>query len=82
MPDETVDPAGLWVSTDGRMRVHLKRDGTFDEVRTDSARTFHGLWRREGTNVHFRDPTTGYEAIGELRGDVLYADRTEFRKEA
>lgn len=74
------DLPGVWLSSDGRMRVQLNADGTFDELRTDSGRAFHGVWRRDGRRVHFRDPTTGYEAIGELRDGVLHADGTEFRK--
>jgi len=74
------DVAGVWHSSDGRMRVQLNADGTFDEVRIDSGRAFHGVWRSDGQRVHFRDPTTGYEAIGELRDGVLHADGTEFRK--
>lgn len=74
------DVVGLWLSSDGRMRVQLNADGTFDEVRNDSGRAFHGVWQRDGHRVHFRDPTTGYEASGELRDGVLYADGTEFRK--
>jgi len=31
-------------------------------------------------HVHFRDPATGYEAIGELRNGVLHADGVEFRR--
>ena len=78
---DTSDPlAGTWISTDGRLRVQLGADGTFDEVRTDSTRTFHGVWRSDGARVHFRDPATGYEATGELREGVLYADGCEFRK--
>ena len=75
------DIAGVWLSSDGRMRVRLNADGTFDEVRIDSGRAFHGVWSRDGHHrVHFRDPTTGYEATGEFRDNVLYADGTEFRK--
>jgi hypothetical protein len=74
------DIAGVWLSSDGRMRVQLNADGTFDELRGDSGRTFHGVWRSDGHRVHFRDPTTGYEATGELRDGILYADGCEFRK--
>ena len=80
MTAEAVDAAGVWLSSDRRMRVELKADGTFDEVRADSGRAFHGVWRSEGNRVRFRDPTTGYEAVGELRDGVLYADGTEFRR--
>jgi len=72
--------AGTWISTDGRMRVQLNADGTFDEVRTENARTFHGIWESDGSRIRFRDPTTGYEAVGELRDAVLYADGCEFRR--
>jgi hypothetical protein len=81
MTDESLSVAGFWVTADGRMRVHLRPDGQFDETRSDSARTFHGTWRIDGARIHFRDPTTGYEAVGELRDDVLYADGCEFRRE-
>ena len=74
------DVVGVWLSTDGRMRVDLKADGTFDEARAGSARTFHGVWRSDGLRVHFRNPATGYEASGELRDGVLHADGVEFRK--
>ncbi|HSC22328.1 MAG TPA: Atu4866 domain-containing protein [Casimicrobiaceae bacterium] len=75
------DITGDWLSADGRMRVRLGPDGTFDELRTDSGRRFHGIWRSDdGLHVHFRDPATGYEAIGELRDGVLYADGVAFRK--
>jgi hypothetical protein len=70
--------AGEWISSDGRMRVKLNRDGTFDEVRAGSARAFHGFWEYEGSRVRFRDPTTGYEAVGHVRDGVLYADGCEF----
>jgi hypothetical protein len=74
------DIAGEWVSADGRMRIQLNADGTFDELRTDSGRRFSGIWRSDGLHVHFRDPATGYETTGELRDDVLHADGVEFRK--
>ena len=74
------DIAGVWLSADGRMRVRLNADGTFDEVRIDSGRAFRGVWSRDGHRVHFRDPATGYEATGEFRDGVLHADGTEFRK--
>ena len=80
MDHEAADLAGEWRSSDGRMRVALNADGTFDEVRAGSGLTFHGAWRRDGSRVHFRDPTTGYEATGELRDGVLYADGCEFRR--
>jgi hypothetical protein len=80
MTDAASDVAGLWLSSDGRMRVDLKADGTFDEARAGSTRTFHGVWRSDGLRVHFRDPATGYEAIGELRNGVLHADGVEFRR--
>jgi hypothetical protein len=38
------------------------------------------VWRSDGLRVHFRDPVTGYEAIGELRNGVLHADGVEFRR--
>jgi hypothetical protein len=82
MTDAASDVAGLWLSSDGRMRVDLKADGTFDEARAGSTRTFHGVWRSDGLRVHFRDPATGYEASGELCDGVLYADGVEFRKAA
>jgi len=74
------DPAGTWISTDGRMRVQLNADGTFDEVRAGSSRRFHGVWHSDGAHVHFRDPATGYAAVGELREGVLFADGCEFRR--
>ena len=72
---------GTWISTDGRMRVHLHADGSFDETRVGSARTYHGTYRIEDTRIHFRDPTTGYEAAGEFREGMMYADGVEFRRE-
>ena len=80
MIDDATDATGTWLSSDGRMRVRLDADGTFDEVRTDSARTFRGAWRRDGARIHFRDPATGYEATGELRDGVLHADGCAFRR--
>jgi hypothetical protein len=74
------DIVGVWLSTDGAMRVEMKADGTFDEARRGSARIFHGVWRCDGSHVHFRDPTTGYEATGELRDGALHADGVELRK--
>jgi hypothetical protein len=74
-------PCGAWIATDGRMRVRLHPDGRFDESRTGSPRTYHGTYRVDGTLIHFRDPTTGYEAIGEFRGGTMYADGVEFRRE-
>jgi len=81
MTEGTNALAGIWLSTDGRMRVHLKPDGTFDELRTQDARTFHGVWESDGLRISFRDPTTGYEATGEVRDGVLYADGCEFERE-
>ena len=80
MTDANRELAGTWISTDGRMRVQLNADGTFDEVRTGSTRTFHGVWQSDGAHIHFRDPTTGYAAVGEVRDGVLYADGCEFRR--
>ena len=62
------------------MRVDLKADGTFDEARTGSTRTFHGVWRSDGAHIHFRDPSTGYEATEEIRDGVLHADGVDFRR--
>ena len=72
---------GRWVSLDGRMRVRLHADGRFDETRVGSARTFHGMYSVDGARIHFRDPTTGYEASGELRDDGFVADGVAFRRE-
>jgi hypothetical protein len=80
MNDTNAPCTGRWISADGRMRVNLNADGTFDEVRTDRARTFHGTYRIDGARIHFRDPATGYEATGELRDDALFADGVEFRR--
>ena len=82
MTGAAADFVGVWLSTDGRMRVHLKADGTFDEARADSTRTFHGVWRSDRSRVHFHDPATGYEASGELRDGVLQADGVEFHRAA
>ena len=80
-PDATPPHIGLWISSDGRMRVRVNADGTFDEVRTGTGRTFHGVYRVDGSTIHFRDPATGYEAAGELREDgTMLADGCEFRK--
>ena len=80
MSDEPLDVTGFWATADGRMRVHRRPAGCVDEVRSDTARTFHGTWRIDGTRIHFRDPTTGYEATGEFRAGVLHADGCEFRR--
>ena len=72
--------AGAWITTDGRMRVELRPDGTFEEARAGSARTYRGTYRVEGTRIHFHDPTTGYEATGEFRDGMMYADGCEFRR--
>jgi hypothetical protein len=80
MSDTTAPYTGLWISADGRMRVKLNADGTFDEVRTDRARTFHGTYRIDGARIHFRDPKTGYAATGEWRDGTLFADGVEFRR--
>jgi hypothetical protein len=71
---------GVWMSVDGGIRVDLKPDGHFDEVRRDTHRTCHGTYRIDGDTIHFHDPVTGYEASGEFRGGVMHADRREFRK--
>ena len=81
MTEQADFAAGVWVSMDGRMRVDMQADGRFDEARSDSVRHFHGTWRIDGARIHFHDPVTGYEASGELREGVLYADGCEFRRE-
>ena len=80
MNDTTAPYTGLWISADGRMRIRLNSDGTFDEVRTGRARTSHGTYRVDGTRIHFRDPVTGYEANGEVRDGIRSADGVEFRR--
>ena len=72
---------GVWITGDRRIRVHLKADGSFDEVRGDSPRAYHGTYRVEGTRIHFHDPATDYRTTGELRDGVMYADHCEFRRE-
>ena len=71
---------GVWITADGRIRVHLQADGRFDELHGD--RAHHGTWRAEGNRIHFHDPDTGYRTTGEFRDGVLYADRCEFLKAA
>jgi len=71
---------GTWTSVDGRMRVRLDPDGTFQEVRSDRAKTYGGTYRIDGCRIRFHDPTSGYEASGEFRDGVLHADGCEFRK--
>ena len=78
---ESDSPCGPWISTDGRMRVYLHPDGRFDEWRVNSTQTYHGTYRVEGERIHFRDPTTGYQATGEFRDGMMYADGLEFRRE-
>jgi len=77
-----ITPIGTWISADGRMRVRIEPDGSFEELRTDTGRTYRGTYRVDGTRIHFRDPDTGYEGSGEFRADgVMYADGVEFRRE-
>jgi putative ligand-binding protein with streptavidin-like fold len=75
-----IDPVGPWITTDGRMRVELRADGSFAESRTGSERTYHGTYRVEGSRIHFHDPSTGYQATGEFRDGTMYADGCEFRR--
>ena len=70
---------GTWTTADGRMTVRLDPDGSFHEIRSDSARTYAGSYRVDGSRIHFRDPVTGYEATGEFRDGLMHADGCEFR---
>ncbi len=82
MATRPLDPVGAWFSADGRMRVRLDPDGSFEELRIDTGRTYRGTYRVDGARIHFRDPNTGYEGSGEFRDDgVMYADGVEFRRE-
>jgi len=63
------------------MRVRLHSDGRFDESRVGSTRTYHGTYRVDGGRIHFHDPATGYQATGEFRDGMMYADGVEFRRE-
>lgn len=71
---------GIWTTADGRIRVDLKSDGRFEEVRSDDKRTFHGTYRIEGARIHFHDPATGYQTTGEFCDGVMRADGCEFRR--
>lgn len=81
MTTRPLDPVGTWMSANGRMRLRLDPGGSFEELRTDTGRTYRGTYRVDGTRIRFRDPNTGYEGSGEFRDDgVMDADGVEFRR--
>ncbi len=81
MTEEAQPYLGVWITGDGLMRVQLKSDGHFDEVRGDNQRTYHGTYRIDGTTIHFHDPNTGYQATGDFRDGVMHAGGCEFRRQ-
>jgi hypothetical protein len=42
MTTRPLDPVGAWFSANGRMRVRLDPDGSFEELRIDTGRTYRG----------------------------------------
>lgn len=71
---------GMWVSTDGFIRLALMADGRYDEARGPRKSAYTGRWRVDGGEVRFEDDS-GFVAVGRVDGDVLTAGPDTFRRE-
>jgi hypothetical protein len=80
MTEEAQSYLGVWITADGLIRVELKSDCHFDELRGDNQHAYHGTYRIDGTTIHFHDPSTGYKATGDLRDGVMHVAGCEFRR--
>lgn len=71
---------GMWVTSDGHIRLELLPDGRYDEARGERRSAYRGRWLRKGGVVEFFDDS-GFTATGAIENGVLTAGPDRFRKE-
>lgn len=63
--------AGMWTSSNGKVRHELMPDGRYRETRRDRATPFEGRYTITGDHIDYADDI-GFTADGEFVGGVLY----------
>lgn len=71
---------GMWVTSDGHIRLELLPNGRYDEARGNRRSAYQGRYVVRGSEIDFFDDS-GFSATGRIADGVLAAGPDRFRKE-
>lgn len=74
------DIVGMWVTSDGHIRLELLPNGRYDEARGERRSAYKGRYVLHGSEIDFLDDS-GFSATGTIADGVLTAGPDRFRKE-
>lgn len=74
------DIVGMWVTSDGHIRLELLPNGRYDEARGERRSAYKGRYVLRGSEIDFFDDS-GFSATGTIADGVLTAGPDRFRKE-
>ncbi|WP_291861534.1 Atu4866 domain-containing protein [Bradyrhizobium sp.] len=72
--------AGMWVTTDGRVRHELLPNGRYDEARGGRKSAYQGRYEVHGNHIDYWDDT-GFTADGDFIDRVLHHGGMILRRE-
>lgn len=71
---------GMWVTSDGHIRLELLPNGRYDEARGERRSVYKGRYVVRGSEIDFFDDS-GFSVVGRIVDGVLSAGPDRFRKE-
>ena len=71
---------GMWVTSDGHIRLELLPNGRYDEARGTRKSAYTGSYTVEENQIYFVDDS-GFTATGSVVDGVLTAGPDKFRRE-
>jgi hypothetical protein len=72
--------AGMWVTSDGRIRHELLPNGRYDEARGERKSAYQGRYEIRGNHIDYWDDT-GFTADGDFIDGVLHHGGMILRRE-